>query len=804
MGYIFLEETPISYTSFCLMHIIAIFTSTFMGEVMAVVVLTEKPSVGRDIARVLGANRRGQGFLEGNGYVVTWAFGHLVELMEPDDYDASLKSWSLKTLPIIPETFKLKVSKGKGISAQLQVIKRFFKDADSIICATDAGREGELIFRYILELCRCKSKPVKRLWISSMTDQAIREGFNTLKPLADYDALAAAARCRSQADWIVGLNATRGYTVQHSHGRGVFSVGRVQTPVLALIVKRDQEIRDFKPEDYWELWTKYREVNFKHVTDRFKKKEEGEILLKKVEPSSFTIIKIEKKKQSQPPPQLFDLTELQRTMNRNHGYSATQTLKICQELYEKKWITYPRTDSRYLTDDLYGQCKATLQKLRATHAEKIEPIDINKPPKSKRFFNAAKVTDHHAIIPTGQIPQQLDREDGNVYHAIVTRFIAAFYPHCEKAHTTVTGMASSESFKAKGTQILSPGWLSLYQSDKKQEKDEEQVLPSFTLHEEGPHAPFVKTCRTKPPGHHTEATLLSAMETAGKSVDDEELKEAMKERGLGTPATRASIIEILFKREYIRKEKKKLLASPKGEELIRLVNQQPTLSSAEMTAEWEYRLKQVEKGAFQAADFMKNICQFTVEMIGQLKDGGRVDSSNLGQCPLCSKPVIKGNTGFGCSAWKEGCTFRFHAQQFGTTINEKDVPQLLARGRLSYPRNLMDTSGQSVRGYVTIDASGTIGMITAEEKMHQDSIGKCPQCSGGILEKHPCYSCMDCDFVIWKKIAGKSVSVALAQVLLSKGKSQVLKGFRSKAGKPFSASLKLEGGKVVMEFPKRR
>lgn len=681
---------------------------------MAIVILTEKPSVGRDIARVLGANKRGAGYLEGAGYIVTWAFGHLVELMEPEDYEAHLKSWNLHTLPIIPEAFKLKISKGKEVKSQFQTIKRLFKEADSIICATDAGREGELIFRYIQEMCRCSKKPIKRLWISSMTDQSIREGFSALKPQSHYDALAAAARCRSQADWIVGLNATRAYTVRYSRGRGVFSVGRVQTPVLALIVKREEEIRHFKPEDYWELWTLYRDVRFKHLKDKFKKKEEAEALLKKVKPSLFAITAIEGKNQSQPPPQLFDLTELQRAMNKSFGYSASQTLSICQSLYENKYITYPRTDSRYLTDDLYGQCKTILQKMRSSHEAKIAPIDLERLPKSSRFFNSAKVSDHHAIIPTGQLPGQLGSEERNVYQAVATRFIAAFYPNCEKLHTTVFGCASGEQFKAKGTTILKAGWLALYQSEEKRDKDkdeeEEQTLPPFILHEEGPHTPSVKTCRTKPPSHYTEATLLTAMETAGKSVDDEELKEAMKERGLGTPATRASIIEVLLKREYICKEKKSLLATPKGEELIRLVRYQPTLSSAEMTAEWEYRLKQVENGKLQAVDFMKGIGRFTTEMIALLKRGELPSPPTFGNCPLCSKPVIKGNTGFGCSGWKEGCLFRFHANQFGTTLVEGDVQQLLSKGRLLYPRELVNADGQGIKGYITLDQRGQIGI----------------------------------------------------------------------------------------------
>ncbi len=768
-----------------------------------IVVIAEKPSVGRDLARVLGATQRHEGYMEGNGYAVTWAFGHLVTLEEPEEYDPALKSWNLGSLPFVPEQFKLKVSPDKGVKQQFATIKKLLSSADSIICATDAGREGELIFRYIAKLCKCEKKPTQRLWISSMTDAAIKEGFRNLKPIQEFDPLAAAASCRSQADWVVGLNATRAYTVLYSHGRGVLSVGRVQTPVLALIVNRDLEIKNFKPEDYWEVWTSYRSVKFKHKQDRFKVKDDAQKLVEKVSGQLLTIVNIEEKTSSSPPPQLFDLTELQRTMNRLHGLSASQTLEIAQTLYEKKLITYPRTDSRYLSDDLYPQCSSVLNQLTGGFSEQIAPLDLQKLSKSKRFFDSGKVTDHHAIIPTGQLSNGLSPQESQVYRAIAIRFISIFYPNCEKAHTTVFAEAANEQFKAKGTQILKAGWFALYQSDKedKKEEEDEQLLPIFTKGESGEHQPELKTCKTKPPPFYSEATLLSAMETAGKHVEDDALKEAMKERGLGTPATRAGIIETLLKREYIRKEKKQLHATDKGIELLRLLKPQPLLTSAEMTADWEYRLKQIEKGKMGASDFMTNIREFITQIINGLKNPSASADDDLGSCPLCKAAVIKGREGFGCSNWKQGCLFRFHAHQYGTVLTPKDVQTLMYRGRLAYPRKLVDPSGQEIHGYITIDPrTGQLGTLTKDAKDAEGSLGACPLCKGPVIEKFKTFSCCDCDFLIWKSIAKRPVSKSLVQVLLSKGKSQVLKGFRSKAGKVFSAALELKEGKIVFTF----
>ena len=764
------------------------------------VILAEKPSVARDIARVLGARSRKDGYIEGNGYQVTWAFGHLVELQPPDAYDSSLKNWTLAPLPFIPETFKLRISKMKGVKKQFDTIKKLFSAASEIICATDAGREGELIFRYIAQLCHVKRKPAKRLWISSLTDSAIRQGFAQLKPLRQFDSLADAARCRSEADWLIGLNTTRAYTVKHSHGQGVLSVGRVQTPVLALIVGRDQEIRNFKPENYWELWTNYRDVKFKHKTERFKEDVEAQSILNKIMGHDLTITDISEKKSSQSPPKLFDLTELQRTLNRKAGLPAARTLSIAQELYESKYISYPRTDSRYLSDDIYSTCSGILNKLSSYKAQEISALDLNRLSKSKNYFNSSKVSDHHAIIPTGQQPSSLTSEQKRVYDEILTRFIAIFYPNCEKAHTTITALAAEEEFKAKGTTIIKEGWLALYGGPKKEKG--EQILPKFQVGESGPHEPELKQCQTKAPNHFNESSLLSAMETAGKQIDDEELKEAMKDKGLGTAATRAAIIETLVKRDYITKNKRNLLATPKGENLIRLLANQQILTSAELTGDWEHKLKLMEKGHFTADQFMSEVTSFAKHIIETLNSKELNNAMGYGPCPLCGSPVIKGKTGFGCSAWKSGCLFRFHAEQFGTKIKEEDVPALLVSGRLNRPRKLIQADGTEISGYVTLDKQGSIGILSREQKKSADAIGSCPLCRGNVMEQYKSFSCEDCDFVLWKKIAGRKTSTALAQVLLSKGRSQTLKGFRSKAGKRFSAVLVLKEGKVEFEFNK--
>ncbi len=567
------------------------------------VVLAEKPSVARELASFLGASARREGYLEGNGYQVTWALGHLATLKEPQDYDPALKRWSLETLPFVPERFGIKPIEEGGARKQLAIVRRLFRDADELICATDAGREGELIFRYIQELLGSTGKPARRLWLSSLTESAIRDAFRRLRPLSDYDNLYAAARSRSEADWIVGLNATRYYTVSHRASGVLWSVGRVQTPVLAMIVRRDDEIRHFKPEPFWELLTRYRDVTFKFAGDRFAREEDARALLERVLGRPFVIRGVEKKPERIPPPQLYDLTELQRDMNRRYGMSADATLKAAQSLYENKLISYPRTDSRYLGNDMKDQVPDILEALRPLKPAEIGRLDLSALPFTGRIINNSKVSDHHAIIPTGKRPAGLAPASQKVFDAVVTRLIAAFYPACVKEVTTVNGSSEDVPFRARGVRVLDPGWTVLYprkEDDKKEKKDddkkdEEQELPEFRVGETGPHEPFVRRGETTPPRSYTENTLLGAMETAGKLVDEEQLKEALKERGLGTPATRAAIIETLIERGYITRDKKTLAATDLGRYLIAIVRDR-SLKSPELTGDWEAKLRQVERG----------------------------------------------------------------------------------------------------------------------------------------------------------------------------------------------------------------
>lgn len=652
-----------------------------------IVILTEKPSVARDIAGHLGVKQRHDGYFEGNGYQVTWAFGHLISLKEPEDYDPLLKKWSLNTLPFLPEKFELKVVDDKGVKKQFSIIKKLFKAADEIICATDAGREGELIFRYILSMSQSIQKPWKRLWLSSLTEDALQAAFQNLKPGSAYDHLYAAAKCRNESDWIVGLNATRNYTVRYGKGNTLWSVGRVQTPVLTIIVNRDDEIRHFKSEPFWELFTKYREVNFKFKGDRFKTKVEAQSLLNKIKEAPFTIDKVSAKKENEHPPLLFDLTELQREMNRKLGLTAADTLQIAQTLYEQKYITYPRTDSRYLTQDMKPQVTKILSQLRQSRGKEIEALDLSQLPFSNRIVNDKKVADHHAIIPTGKLSQALPLQSQGVYDAIVTRLIAVFYPSCLKEITTIEGNANQIAFQAKGIRILTPGWTVLYpkKSEEKKEQDEVQELPLFEKGEKGPHAPFITEGKTKPPPHYNENALLGAMETAGKLVEDENLKEALKEKGIGTPATRASIIETLIKRKYIERKGKLLIATNLGRYLIALI-QDPNLKSPELTGEWESKLKEIEKGKFSAADFMKQIGQFAKHLIHD-SDIFKVNFDIYGDCPKCKSTIIKGNKGYGCSKWKEGCSFVLWKQYKGIEFNEGQIRTLLQKKILSTPIN---------------------------------------------------------------------------------------------------------------------
>ena len=699
-----------------------------------IVCIAEKPSVARDIAEVLGARNRKEGYIEGNGYQVTWTFGHLCTLKEPHEYTPSWKAWSLSSLPMIPPRFGIKLINDPGIEKQFHIIEGLMQQADEIINCGDAGQEGELIQRWVMQKAGAHC-PVKRLWISSLTEEAIREGFASLKDQSEFQPLYEAGLSRAIGDWVLGMNATRLYTLKYGQNRQVLSIGRVQTPTLALIVKRQQEIENFKPEPYWELKTVYRETTFNSTKGKFSSKEEGEKFLETVKNSDFTVTDVSAKKGTEAPPRLFDLTSLQVECNKKFSYSADMTLQLIQSLYEKKVATYPRVDTTFLSDDIYPKCPNILAGLK-DYAGYTAPLAGKKLLKSKKVFDNSKVTDHHAIIPTGVQPQGLTDMEKRVFDLIARRFIAVFYPDCKFSTTTVLGEVNKVECKATGKQILEPGWRVIFakeQQEETKENEEERVLPLFTIGESGPHTPDLTEKWTQPPKPYTEATLLRAMETAGKLVDNDELRDALKENGIGRPSTRAAIIETLFKRHYIRKERKNLIATPTGVELIQLIHEE-LLKSAELTGIWEKKLREIERRSYDAATFLTELKQMVTEIVySVLRDNTnrrvtimpedapekgtpqaktkknsssktkssdtendtspakpkrtRKASSNTDKektpqaetlfsvstesneikgdeiigtlCPLCGKGhIIKGKTSYGCSEWKNGCTFR--------------------------------------------------------------------------------------------------------------------------------------------------
>lgn len=591
-----------------------------------IVCIAEKPSVAREIADVLGAKLKKNGYIEGNGYQVTWTFGHLCTLKEPHDYDPRWRIWALSTLPMMPPRFGIKLIENETYKAQFQVIEQLMQNADMIVNCGDAGQEGELIQRWVMQKARAKC-PVKRLWISSLTEEAIREGFNHLEDSSKFQRLYEAGLCRAIGDWLLGMNATRLYSLKYGGGysrdRKVLSIGRVQTPTLALIVNRQNEIDNFKPEPYWELKTLYRDTLFSSTKGKFKLKEDGEKLLEMVKGSDFVIIDIAEKKGKEFAPRLFDLTSLQVECNKRFGFSADETLKLIQSLYEKKVTTYPRVDTTFLSDDIYPKVPKTLEGLVA-YKEFTDPLRGKKLPKSKRVFDNSKVTDHHAIIPTGVPATNLSQQEMMVYDLVARRFIAEFYPDCEISTTTVLGKVADIEFKASGKQILKPGWRTVEQrpqqgigaqpqsaqtdaqDENASDSAELKIMPNFVKGESGPHTPSLKETWTTPPKPYTEATLLRAMETAGKFVDNEELRDALKENGIGRPSTRAAIIETLFKRGYIRRERKSLFPTDTGRELISTIHEE-LLKSAELTGIWERKLRQIERGDYSAQAFIDEL-----------------------------------------------------------------------------------------------------------------------------------------------------------------------------------------------------
>lgn len=724
-----------------------------------IVCIAEKPSVARDIARILGATQSHQGYLEGNGYQVTWTFGHLCELKEPDDYSPLWKRWSLAALPMVPPRFAIKLIDDDRSKQQFAVIERLYAQADEIINCGDAGQEGELIQRWVMQKAGARC-PIKRLWVSSMTDEAIREGFRTLKDAKQYDTLYLAGLSRAVGDWLLGMNATRLYTLKYGQNRQVLSVGRVQTPTLALIVSRQKEIDHFVPVPYWVLSTRYRDTLFTATQGKFMSKEEGEAAFQSLSGLPFTVDNVEKKKGTESPRQLYDLTSLQVDCNKKFGFSAEMTLNLIQTLYERKLTTYPRVDTQYLSDDIYPKCPQILNGVfqvnvagRAPYAELVKPLGGKKLRKSKRVFDTSKVTDHHAIIPTGVVPQGLSDNERHVYDLIARRFINVFYPDCKFSTTTVLGHVGEVNFKATGKEIIEPGWRVVYAAEKaveenKEKEDEEKTLPTFVEGETGPHEPTLTEKQTTPPKYYTEATLLRAMETAGKFVEDEELRTAMKENGIGRPSSRAGIIETLFKRHYIRRQRKNLIATPTGIQLIETIREK-LLTSCELTGIWEKKLRDIERKKYDAGQFIDElkaqVAQIVREVLAentnrhiavttdeevkkqsgkkaksQGKEGGKASSKRKTKsktkdiapaappqngataeaptavkpqqsadplvgtpCPVCHQGhIIKGKTAYGCSRWREGCTYRlpFSSEQSPTTggAEEEAAPYVTA------------------------------------------------------------------------------------------------------------------------------
>ncbi|MGL4993033.1 MAG: DNA topoisomerase 3 [Bacteroidales bacterium] len=660
-----------------------------------IVCIAEKPSVARDIAQVLGAREKKNGYIEGNGYQVTWVFGHLCTLKEPHDYNQAWKRWSILDLPLIPERFGIKLQENEGVKKQFNTIANLVANASEVINCGDAGQEGELIQRWVLQMAKCKC-PVRRLWISSLTEEAIREGFKNLKPEADYQNLYSAGLSRAIGDWLLGMNGTRLYTVRYGKRGHVLSIGRVQTPTLALIVNRQLEIKNFTPETYWELKTVYRETTFAATKGKFSSKEEGEQFLEDVKQSPFTVTEVSKKKGEEAPPRLFDLTSLQVECNKKFGYSADDTLQLIQSLYEKKLTTYPRVDTTFLSDDLYAKIPNTLRNLKDYELFTTPILSLPKLPKSKKVFDNAKVTDHHAIIPTGVRATNISDREKAVYDLVTRRFIAAFYPNCKFSTTTVLGQAKEIPFKATGKQILEPGWKIVFAKDNNQSASDdseaensessESTLPNFRKGESGDHSPALNEKQTQPPKPYTEATLLRAMETAGKLVENDELRDALKENGIGRPSTRASIIETLFKREYIRKGKgksKSLEATQMGVELIQTI-QEELLKSAELTGIWEKKLREIERGTYQAKDFLEELKDMVRNIVSKEKLGTtNYNSANTAApkpllCPKCSiGTIIKGKTAYGCSNYKAGCTLRLPFEQYGSNLTTEEIRKII-------------------------------------------------------------------------------------------------------------------------------
>ncbi len=767
------------------------------------VCIAEKPSVAKEIAQIIGANSRREGYFEGNGYQVTWTFGHLCTLKEPHDYTNRWKQWNMASLPMLPEKFGIKVIEDNGVKKQFATIEKLVQQAEYVINCGDAGQEGELIQRWVLAKAGY-TKPMKRLWISSLTEEAIKEGFEKLREGSDFEKLYAAGSARAIGDWLLGMNATRLYTLKYGQNKQVLSIGRVQTPTLSLIVKRQLEIDNFKPEPYWELKTKYRETIFSATSGKYLIKEEAEKQLEQIIGHEFTIVSYEKKAGSESAPRLFDLTSLQVECNRKFGFSAEDTLRLIQSLYEKKLTTYPRVDTTYLSEDLFKKVPDILGKL-TPYKDLTAPLLAAKIKKSPKIFDDKKITDHHAIIPTGIISISLNADEKRVYDMVARRFISVFYPDCKIANTTVLGETNGVEFKATGKQILEPGWRVVYKDDAGKASADENLLPVFEKGEHGPHEPDLAEKMTQPPKPYTEATLLRAMETSGKNVEDEELRQLMKENGIGRPSTRANIIETLFRRRYIVRNKKNIIATPTGIELIGTIENE-LLKSAELTGLWERKLRQIEAGAYDVADFMKELKEMVIEIVDQVKRSPRrtitvlpdekseaegkgpakeeaktteakkktaVDKEAKAKttCPKCGKgEIIQGKQAWGCTGFRDGCDFRLPFEFAGKKLTEANIKSLCTKRKTAELKGF-EKEGQKIDGILLLDQNFH---LLLEEK--EAGPLKCPRCGNGtIIKGNTAWGCSNyrngCQLRVPFEFAGKKLTDNQLEQLIRKGKS---------------------------------
>jgi DNA topoisomerase-3 len=751
------------------------------------VCIAEKPSVAREIATILGASTKRDGYYEGNGYAVTYTFGHLCTLLEPHDYKPEWKSWNLNNLPMLPDKFKTKVTKNGGIQKQFKIVKKLFGQASLVINCGDAGTEGELIQRWVIDQAGYKGE-VQRLWISSLTAEAIKEGFQNLKPASNYDNLYYAGFSRAIGDWLLGMNATRLYTLKHGGYKQMLSIGRVQTPTLAMVVNRFKEIENFKPQPFWELQTLYRDTLFNCEEGRFLNKEEGQVLADKVKASDFEIVSVTKKKGKEYAPKLFDLTGLQVYCNTKFGYSADETLKTVQKLYEQKVVTYPRVDTTFLPNDVYPKVHGILSQL-SEYSALTQPLLGTKIRKSTKVFNDKKVTDHHAIIPTGQ-QSYLDAHHQKVYDIITKRFIAVFHDDCDVDNTAVIGKADEVTFRTTGKVIVKKGWRVVFETSSAPEK-EEDLLPAFVKGEKGPHQPSFLEKETKPPKMFTEATLLRAMETAGKQVDDDELRDLMKDNGIGRPSTRANIIETLFRRKYVVRQKKLLVPTSTGIKLIDTINNK-MLTSAELTGTWEKQLKEIEQGTYQAGTFIKNMKQMVDALVYEVRMESRanitysaakppakkVAKKTAGiaaeKCPKCKQgSILKGKTVYGCSQFKEGCSFRMPFDFMSKKVSEKQLIRLLQKGSTVNLKGFKTQNGKA-DGTIVFNEQFEFSLKGAAAKVKATAAAPmiCPKCKkANIIKGKTAYGCAayktGCDFkFLFEDIRTKSVGQKLTKELV--------------------------------------